>query len=85
MSFKVERKVWSQIKMKKGLACLAYSQKYITLYKTSLEKKKKEKEKKFFLMRFNCVLLLAQEYNIMIEKRVSNIGILYIRCMRRVT
>ena len=27
MSFKVEWKVWSQIQMKKGLACLAYSQK----------------------------------------------------------
>ncbi len=28
--------------MKKGLACLAYSQKYITLYKSTLEKKKKK-------------------------------------------
>ncbi len=34
---KVEWKVWSQIQMKKGLACLAYSQKYI---------RKKEKKKK---------------------------------------
>ncbi len=45
MNFKVERKVWSQIKkikMKKGLACLAYSQKYITLYKSTLEKRKRK-------------------------------------------
>ncbi len=42
MSFKVEWKVWSQIQMKKGLACLAYSQKYITLYKSTLEKRIKE-------------------------------------------
>ena len=42
MSCKVEWKVWSQIQMKKGLACLAYSQKYITLYKKTLEKKKKK-------------------------------------------
>ena len=34
--------------MKKGLACLAYSQKYITLYKSTFEKKKKN----IFLMRF---------------------------------
>ncbi len=40
MSFKVEWKVLSQIQMKKGLACLIYSQKYITLYKSTLEKRK---------------------------------------------
>ncbi len=33
MSFKVEWKACSQKQMKKGLACLVYSQKYITLYK----------------------------------------------------
>ncbi len=30
--------------MKKGLACLAYSQKYITLYESTLEKRKKKKK-----------------------------------------
>ncbi len=44
MSFK---EVWSQTQMKKGLACLAYSQKYI--------RKQKKKKLEFF----NCVLLLA--------------------------
>ncbi len=39
MSFK---EVWSQIQMKKGLACLAYSQKYITLYKSTLEERKRD-------------------------------------------
>ena len=38
MSFKVEWKVWSQIQMKKRLACFAY---HITLYKSILEKKLK--------------------------------------------
>ncbi len=50
MSFKVEWKVLSQIQMKKGLACLIYSQKYITLYKSTLEKRKNNK--KNLLMRF---------------------------------
>ncbi len=36
-------------KMKKGLACLAYSQKYITfIYESTLEKRKKGGTKKFF-------------------------------------
>ena len=40
-------KVWSQIQMKKGLACLAYS--HITLYKTTLEKKKNMYYHNFYL------------------------------------
>ncbi len=34
--------------MKKGLACLAYSQKYITLYKSTLENEKQNLEKNVF-------------------------------------
>ena len=56
MSFKIEWKVWSQIQMKKGLACLAYTQKLHYIIQSTLEKKKKNNKNFFF---HNYILLLA--------------------------